>query len=365
MITVKDITAELEKLAPLSYQESYDNAGLIIGSHELAVTSALLCFDLTEEVVNEAIERKSNLIISHHPVVFRGLKKINGNNATERIVIKAIQNNIALYASHTNLDSAWGGINTTFARKLGLSDIKVLNPIENFLCKIVTFVPEACSEKVRQAMFEAGAGNIGNYDSCSYIIKGTGTFRAGENTNPFVGEKGLLHSELESRIETVAKKEDVAGIISAIKQNHPYEEPVYDIYPLDNKFTNAGLGAIGVLPESMDAAEFFSVIKKNLPVEIIRHNKLFKKIKTVAVCGGAGAEYVNKAIAAGADIFVTGDCKYHRFLDCQNEIILADIGHFESENFAIEIFYTAIQKKFPTFAVCLSRSISNPVQYFF
>jgi dinuclear metal center YbgI/SA1388 family protein len=365
MITVKDIISEIERLAPLSYQESYDNAGLIVGSRKLAVTSVLLCFDITEEVIDEAIEKKSNLIISHHPVIFSGLKKINGNSATERIVIKAIRNDIALYASHTNLDSVWGGINTTLAGKLGLSEIKILEPVENFLFKIVTFVPEAYSGKVRQAMFEAGAGNIGNYDFCSYNIKGMGTFRGGENTNPFVGEKGLLHSELEDRIETVAKKDDVNEIISALKQNHPYEEPAYDIYPLDNKFTNAGIGAIGVLPESMEAVEFLSAIKNNLQVEIIRHNKLFKKVKTVAVCGGSGSGYIHKATAAGADIFVTGDCKYHQFLDCQNEIILADIGHFESEYFAIEIFYSAIQKKFPNFVPYLSRSISNPVHYFF
>jgi dinuclear metal center YbgI/SA1388 family protein len=364
MITVKDIISELELFAPLSYQESYDNAGLIVGDPGRVVNSALLCFDITEDIIDEATESKADIIISHHPVIFKGLKKINGNSATERIVIKAIQNNIALYASHTNLDSVWGGINTTLAEKLGLSEIKILSQIEKNLFKIVTFVPEVYSEKVRQAMFDAGAGNIGNYDFCSYNIKGTGTFRGGENTNPFVGEKGLLHNEQETRIETVAKKEDVNKIISALKQNHPYEEPAYDIYLLENKFAKAGIGAVGVLPDRMDAAEFLSKIKKNLSVKIIRHNKLFKTVKTVAVCGGSGSGYIGEAIAAGADIFVTGDCKYHQFLDCQDEIILADTGHFESEYFATEIFYNVIHKKFPTFAVNLSRSILNPVQYF-
>jgi dinuclear metal center YbgI/SA1388 family protein len=364
MITVKDIVSEIEKLAPLNYQESYDNAGLIVGSLDAVANSALLCFDITEDVIDEAIEKDANLVISHHPVIFGGLKKINGKNATERIVIKAIRNNIALYASHTNLDSVRGGINTTLAEKLGLSDIKILSPVEKILFKIVTFVPNAHYEHLRQAMFDAGAGHIGNYDSCSYNIKGIGTFRGNENTNPFVGEKGILHNEQEIRIETIAKQENLNKIISALKQNHPYEEPAYDVYQLENKYENAGIGAIGVLPEYMDAVEFLAKIKKVLSVKVIRHSILFKKVKTVAVCGGSGSGYINNAISAGADIFVTGDCKYHQFLDCRNEIILADIGHFESEYFATEIFYNIIQKKIPNFVANLSRSIFNPVQYF-
>jgi dinuclear metal center YbgI/SA1388 family protein len=364
MITVNNIVTELEKLAPLSYQESYDNAGLIVGNPESEARSALLCLDITEEVIDEAIETKANLIISHHPVIFGGLKKINGKNPAERIVIKAIQNDVALYASHTNLDCAWGGINTILAEKLGLSDIKILSQTEKRLFKIVTFVPNAYSEKVRQAMFDAGAGYIGNYDSCSYNIKGMGTFKGGEDTSPFVGEKGMLHSEQEIRIETVTKKESLNKIISALIQNHPYEEPVYDIYQLENKSPNTGVGAIGVLPEYMDTLEFMSKIKTILPVKIIRHNALLKKVKTVAVCGGSGSGYINDAVNAGADIFVTGDCKYHQFLDYRNQIILADIGHFESEYFAVEIFYSVINKKFPNFAANLSHGMFNPVQYF-
>jgi dinuclear metal center YbgI/SA1388 family protein len=364
MITVKDIVSELEKLAPLSYQESYDNAGLIVGNLESEASSAILCFDITENVIDEAIEKKANLIISHHPVIFGGLKKINGNNATERIVIKAIKNNIALYAAHTNLDSVQGGINTTLAEKLGLSEIKILSCVEKLLFKIITYVPEAYSEKVRRALFDAGAGHIGNYDSCSYNIKGMGTFRGGENSNPFAGKKGLLSNEEEIRIETIAKKENLNSIVSALKQAHPYEEPAYDIYQLENRFENAGIGAVGVLPEYTDAAEFLTKVKKILSVKIIRHNDLFKKVKTIAVCGGSGSGYINRAIAAGADIFITGDCKYHQFMDCQNEIILADVGHFESEYFVTEIFFSIIKKNFPNFATDLSCGIFNPVQYF-
>jgi dinuclear metal center YbgI/SA1388 family protein len=364
MITIKDIISELEKLAPLSYQESYDNAGLIVGNPELEARSAVLCFDITENVIDEAIEKHANLVISHHPVIFGGLKKINGNNATERIVIKAIKNDIALYAAHTNLDNVWGGINTTLAEKLGLSEIKILSGIDKSLFKIVTYVPEAYSEKVRCALFDAGAGHIGNYDSCSYNIIGTGTFRGGENTNPFVGTKGILSNEQEIRIETIAKKENLNKIISAMKQAHPYEEPVYDIYQLENRFENAGTGAVGILPEYMDAVDFLTEVKEVLSVKIIRHNDLFHRVKTVAVCGGSGSGYINCAMAAGADIFITGDCKYHQFLDCRNEIILADVGHFESEYFAMEIFFSIINKKFPNFAADLACGIFNPVQYF-
>jgi len=363
MAFIKDIISELETLAPLSYQESYDNAGLVTGDINAKATSALLCFDVTEEIIDEAIEKGANLVISHHPVIFGGLKKITGATSTERIVIKAIRNNIALYASHTNLDNVDGGINTTFAAKLGLKNIKILAPKQSLLYKVVTFVPEKYADNVRQAMFCSGAGDIGKYDNCSYNIVGIGTFKGGEKSNPFVGKKGMLHKEPEIRIETIAKKNDLNKIISSLKENHPYEEPAYDIYPLENCCENIGMGAIGTIDE-IAATDFFAVIKKNLPVKIIRHNNLFKTIKKVAVCGGSGSAAISDAIRAKADIFVTGDCKYHQFLDYQNKIILADIGHFESECFAIEIFYNVISKKIPNFAVHLSRSAINPVQYF-
>ncbi|MDR2423979.1 MAG: Nif3-like dinuclear metal center hexameric protein [Prevotellaceae bacterium] len=363
-IKIGDIVAELEKFAPLCFQESYDNAGLIVGDAEMSVNAALLCFDVTEKIVDEAIERRAGLVISHHPPIFGGIKKINGKNASERIVVKAIKNDIALYAAHTNLDSVWNGINTVLGEKLGLSDIKILVPREKNLYKIVTFVPHNHAENLRRRMFEAGAGHIGNYDSCSYNLEGKGTFRGGENTSPFVGTKGTLHSEPEIRIETVATKECLNQVIAAILQAHPYEEPAYDVYPLENKRANVGAGAVGTLPQAVDAADFLATVKKNLPVKLIRHNKLFKQVKTVAVCGGAGASLIADAIAAKTDLFLTGDCKYHQFLDCENKIILADIGHYESECFAVEIFYNIINKKFPTFALYLSHGISNPVQYF-
>ncbi|MDR0560295.1 MAG: Nif3-like dinuclear metal center hexameric protein [Prevotellaceae bacterium] len=364
ILKVKNIISELEKLAPKYFQDSYDNAGLIVGSPEIQTSSAVLCFDVTEDVVNEAIERGSGLIVSHHPVIFEGLKKINGTGATERIIIKAIQNNIAIYASHTNLDSVRGGINTVLAEKLGLSDIKILVPKEKILYKIVTFVPPSHAEKLRTAMFDAGAGHIGNYDSCSYSIEGTGTFRGGENTNPFIGKKNVINSEHEIKIETVAIKENLKEIIAALIRSHPYEEPAYDVYLLENKMENAGIGAVGILPCEMEAVEFLSVIREKLSAKIIRHNALYKKVKNVAVCGGSGAGFINEAIAANADIFVTGDCKYHHFLEFTNRIILADVGHYESESFASEIFCNVIRKNFPNFAVYLSQGNLNPVQYF-
>ena len=363
-IYVGDIIGELEKTAPLAYQESYDNAGLIVGSPDMCATGALLCFDVTENIIDEAVERGVNLVISHHPAIFGGLKRLTGATATERIVAKALRNDIALYAAHTNLDSVSGGISTTLAAKLHLSDVRILAPKERMLFKVVTFVPETHADAVRRAMFDTGAGRIGNYDSCSYNLAGTGTFRAGEGANPFVGERGELHREPEVRIETVTKKHELAACLAALRAAHPYEEPAFDVYALENKYPEAGLGAVGRLPAEVDAADFLRIIKKTLPVKVIRHNALFKKVRTVAVCGGAGAEYIGAAKAAKADIFVTGDCKYHQFADCAGTMILADIGHFESECFAVELLYGAISKKFPTFALCFARGNSNPVQYF-
>jgi dinuclear metal center YbgI/SA1388 family protein len=363
-VCVGDIVGELERMAPLAYQENYDNAGLTVGSRDMRATGALLCFDVTEGIIDEAVERGANLVISHHPAIFGGLKRLTGATSTERIVAKALRSDVALYAAHTNLDSVQGGINTTLAARLGLSDVRILVPKEQTLFKLVTFVPDASAGAVRQAMFDAGAGCIGNYDRCSYNLDGRGTFRAGEGTNPFVGERGELHCEPEVRIETVTEKHKLAACIAALRASHPYEEPAFDVYRLENSYHGAGTGAVGHLQSEVDAADFLRTVKKVLPVKVIRHNALFKKVRTVAVCGGAGAEYIGAAIAAKADIYVTGDCKYHQFADSAGRIILADTGHFESECFAVELFYEAISKKFPTFALCFARGSSNPVQYF-
>lgn len=362
---IKQITQYIESIAPLALQESYDNAGLIIGNPEDEVSGALISLDITEEVLDEAIHKKLNLVICHHPIIFSGIKKLNGRNYIERCVVKAIKNDIVIYAAHTNLDSVFGGVNSKICEKLGLQNCKILAPIPGFLKKLVTFVPLADAEKVRIAIWEAGAGHIGNYDSCTYNVTGEGTFRGNEQTNPYVGEKNQLHIENEVRIETIFPKHIQGKVVQALLQAHPYEEVAYDIYPLDNDFAQAGIGMIGELNEPMNETEFLKKLKDTFHCGVVKHTELLgKSIKSVAVCGGAGSSFLNKAIAQKADIFVSGDFKYHQFFDAERKIVIADIGHYESEQFTKEVFYELLTKKFPKFAVHLSATNTNPVSYF-
>lgn len=361
---IKQITQYIESIAPLAFQESYDNAGLIIGNPDDEISGALISLDITEEVLDEAISKNLNLIICHHPIVFSGIKKLNGKNYIERCVAKAIKNDMAIYAAHTNLDSVFGGVNSKICDKLELRNCKILAPTPDFLKKLVTFVPVADAEKVRTAIFDAGAGHIGNYDSCSYNINGKGTFRGNDLTNPYVGEKNQLHTEEEVRIETIFPKHIQSKVIQALLQAHPYEEVAYDIYPLDNEFVQAGIGMIGELAEPMDEISFLKKLKTVFGCAVVKHTELLgKPIRKVAVVGGAGSSYLGKAIAQKADIFVSGDFKYHQFFDAEKQIVIADIGHYESEQFTKEVFYELLTKKFPKFAVHLSAIITNPVSY--
>ena len=365
MLKIKDITNYIEEFAPLRLQEPYDNAGLILGSPETETKSALVTVDVTEEIIDEAIQNKINLIIAHHPIVFSGLKKITGKNYVERVLLKAIKNDIAIYAAHTNIDSVNGGVNTKICEKLNLKDCKILKPVEGFLKKLVTFIPEEHAENVRNAVFKAGAGNIGNYDCCGYNITGTGSFCGNENTNPFVGEKQKIHYEKEIRFETIFPVYRQENIIQALLNSHPYEEVAYDIYPLENSFEQAGMGMIGDFQKEKTEEEFLQQLKDTFGTGVIKHTRLKgKQVKKVAVCGGAGSSLLNHAISAKADFFVTGDYKYHQFSDAENKIVIADIGHYESEQFIKELFYELLIKKFPTFAVRLSEVNTNPIFYF-
>ena len=274
---IKQIIQCIESVAPLAFQESYDNAGLIIGSPEDEISGALISLDITEEVLNEAIQKKLNMVICHHPIVFSGLKKLNGRNYIERCVAKAIKNDIAIYAAHTNLDSVFGGVNSKICEKLNLQDCQILDPLPGFLKKLVTFVPVAQAEQVRLALFEAGAGHIGNYDSCSFNLSGEGTFRGNDQTNPFVGEKNQLHTEKEIRIETIFPKHIQSKVIKALLNSHPYEEVAYDIYSLENNFAQAGIGMVGLLPEAMDETDFLKKIKEIFGCPVVKHTELLGK----------------------------------------------------------------------------------------
>ncbi|NVO03556.1 MAG: Nif3-like dinuclear metal center hexameric protein [Bacteroidetes bacterium] len=363
-MNIRNIVEPLEELAPLSTQESYDNSGLIIGSYNDKIESAIICIDITEEIVEEAISKKCQLIISHHPLIFSGLKKINGNNLVERCVIKAIKNNIAIYACHTNLDNSIDGVNSYICEKLGLKKLRILEPQKGMLKKIVTFCPTNKANKVRNAIFAAGVGSIGNYDSCSFNSEGQGTFKALENAKPYVGEINELHFENEIKIECVFPKNLERQIIAALISAHPYEEVAYDILTLDNEFPKIGAGIIAELEKPMKEKDFLLKVKKIFNLKIIKHTPfLNKQIKTIAICGGSGSFLINSAIKSNAQIFLTGDIKYHQFFEAEDRIVIADLGHYESEQFTKELLFSIIKKKFPKFALSISEINTNPVNY--
>lgn len=312
---IKDLTAYLEAMAPRSLQESYDNSGLLVGDHNEEIKGVMICLDSTEAVLDEAIQTGCNFIIAHHPIIFSGLKKITGKNYIERVVIKAIKNNLAIYAIHTNLDNIRSGVNAKIAEKLGLSGLKILAPKKNMLRKLVTYCPSKSTDEVRNALFAAGAGKIGEYDECSYSAEGTGTFKAGEKANPFVGKKGERHAEKEDRLEVVYESWKQKGIVSALLSSHPYEEVAYDIYELENDYDQVGSGLIGELPAAMSEKDFLHFVKSALKTACIRHSSEIKRdIKRVAICGGSGSFLLNSAIENAADAFITADFKYHQFL---------------------------------------------------
>lgn len=363
-MTVREVTSILESFAPLAFQEDYDNSGLIVGDANMEVTGVLLTIDVTPQVVAEAVAGGANLIVAHHPVIFKGLKRITGKSYVEQVVVNAIRNNIAIYAAHTNIDSVQGGVSFKMAEVLGLTSTQVLSPLTGQLVKLVTFVPTEYAEAVRQAMFNAGAGVIGNYDSCSFNIQGQGTFRAGDGTNPFVGEKGKIHFEPEVRVETIVPRHILSAVVKAMVEAHPYEEVAYDVYPLDLPYKKAGLGVVGDLPEPMNTIDFVKHVKQQFRAPCVRYTNPVKDfISRVAICGGSAISLLNDAIAANADVFITADVKYHQFFDAENRIVIIDIGHFESEQFTIDIFYDLLSKKIPNFAVLKSKVRTNPINY--
>jgi dinuclear metal center YbgI/SA1388 family protein len=361
---VSDVTRHLEEFAPLQLQESYDNSGLLVGKLTREVTGVLISVDMTEEVLDEALEKNCNLVISHHPLIFGGIKKLTGQTAVERIVEEAVKNEIAIYALHTNLDNVNSGVNRILCEKIGLTRLRILSPKSDLLGKLVTFAPEANAAEVRSALFEAGAGQIGNYDSCSFNLEGTGSFRGSDQTNPFVGEKGKLNYEKEIRIEVVYPRFRESKILNALFQSHPYEEVAFDLYPLANELHSAGAGMIGELPAKMSERKFLEHLKKTTGTQCLRHSGLTgRKVLKVAVCGGAGSFLIKKAIAEKADVFVSGDIKYHDFFLAEKKLVIADVGHYESEQFVKELIYTELIKKFPNFAVLISEAITNSINY--
>jgi dinuclear metal center YbgI/SA1388 family protein len=361
---VKDICSYIDIVVPISFQESYDNCGLQVGNPENEIEAAMISLDITEDVMDEAITVGCGLVITHHPLIFFPLKKLTGNTYIERILLKAIKNEIAIYSSHTNLDILKAGVSRKMAEKLNLQNIKILTPLKNRLLKLVTYIPESHFEKVREAIFNSGAGAIGNYDKCGFSLTGTGSFRGGENTNPYSGEKGKFHLEKEVRFETIMPTHLKDHVIAALLASHPYEEVAYDIYSLENEYNEAGLGCLGELSEQIEEKDFLSLLANVFNADGIRYSKFTgKKIQKVALCGGAGINLLGDAVKAGADAFVTSDIKYHDFFNAGNRILLVDTGHFESEKYTTDILYDLIIKKFTTFAIRFSETNTNPINY--
>jgi dinuclear metal center YbgI/SA1388 family protein len=362
---ISEIISLLESLAHPSLQESYDNAGLITGDLSWNCSGIVCSLDATEEVIQEAISKKCNLVVAHHPIIFTGLKKINGKNYVEKTVITAIKNDIAIYAIHTNLDNVLNGVNGKMASIIGLQNTTVLSPKNSTLKKLFTFVPVDKAEQVRQAIFKAGGGYIGNYSECSFTVEGAGTFKAGEGTDPYVGKIGERHQEKEGKIEVIFPANLEGPIIKAMIAAHPYEEVAYDVVQLDNRHPSTGSGLVGELPKPMDEKEFLSHIKSVFRLKALRHSPFTgKMIRRVALCGGAGSFLVSKALGVGSDAYITADMKYHEFFDADGKLLIADIGHYESEQFTIDLLAEYLEQKFPTFAVLKTGVLTNPVNYF-
>lgn len=362
---IKEITGYLDSLASPVLQESYDNAGLLTGSPDWNCTGIICALDAIEEVVKEAIQKNCNLIVAHHPIIFRGLKNITGKTYIEKTIITAIKNDIAIFAIHTNLDNVLNGVNGKIASMLGLQNLSILLPKENTLKKIYTYVPAAHAEKVRNAIFSAGGGYISQYSECSFNTPGIGTFKAGEGAQPFIGEIGKRHEENEIKIEIILPSYLENKIVAALKAAHPYEEVAYEVINLSNMHPETGSGITGFLPQEMEESDFLNLIKTVFKIPAIRHSKrLGKKISKIALCGGAGSFLIKNVLYSDYQAFITSDLKYHEFFDANDRFLLVDVGHFESEQFTIELLSNELAQKFPNFAVLKTEVNTNPVQYF-
>lgn len=359
-----EIIEAIERVAPPSLQEDYDNSGLLVGSPQADVRKALLTLDTTEAVVEEAIAEGCDLIVSHHPIVFKGLKRLNGSNYVERVVMSAIKNNIAIYACHTNLDNVLRqGVNSKIASKLGLKNVRILKPMQERLMKLTVFAPITHADAVREALFAGGAGNVGNYDECSFNIQGQGTFRGGENTNPVIGNRGERTTLDEQRIEVLLPKNRFNQVMKSLRITHPYEEIAYYASPLENAWQDAGSGMLGVLEKPIQGEHFPAFVKSCLQAELVRYTQPVPWVKTVAICGGSGAFLIKNALQSGADAYITGDVKYHEFFDAESRMMICDPGHYETEQFTIELFAEILSEKFPNFATRFSHTYTNPIQY--
>ncbi len=361
---ISDVMAILEELAPLRYAEEFDNVGLLVGNKDTDLKGILITLDTLESVIDEALEKNCNLIVSFHPIIFKGLKKLNGSDYVERTVLKAIKNDISIYAIHTALDNSKIGVNNSICERLGLVDREILLPQSGTIKKLTTYVPEEHSEKLRQQLFKAGAGSLGNYQNCSFTTVGKSTFMGKEGSNPTVGEKHEYREENESHLAISYESHLESKILKTLNDNHPYEEIAFEILTLENNNQNIGMGMVGHLKNAMSPKDFLNEVKTRFNLEFLRHSELTSsKVRSIAVLGGSGSFAISAAKSARADVFLTADLKYHDFFLAENQIILADIGHYESEQFTKTFLSDYLSKKITNFAVVLSTTDTNPVKY--
>jgi dinuclear metal center YbgI/SA1388 family protein len=361
---IQDVLSFLEQLAPPAYQESYDNATLICGNRNSKLNGVLCTLDCTEQVVEEAIALGANLIVAHHPIIFKGLKSLTGKNYVERTIIKAIKADIAIYAIHTNLDYVATGVNKRISDRLGLKNTRILQPKKQLLNKLVFFVPPKNKEKVLEAIFDAGAGQIGEYKDCSFQLEGVGTFTPSEKANPHIGSRGIPQHESETRIEVILPNHLSQKVVSTLKKNHPYEEVAYYLSVLENEHQEVGAGMIGILENPLSEEDFFEHLKERMNLTFVKHTGLIDRpIKKVAVCGGAGIFLLSEAKKAQADVFITSDIKYHEFFDAEGQLVLCDIGHYESEIFTKDLIAELLSQNFPSIALYLTKVVTNPTSY--
>ncbi|WP_400190758.1 Nif3-like dinuclear metal center hexameric protein [Hymenobacter sp. B81] len=365
-VTVHALARALEEWAPLPYQESYDNAGLQCGDPTMLVQGVLIALDCTPAVIDEAVRRGCNVVVVHHPVIFQPLKRLTGATEVERTIMRALRYEVAVYAAHTNLDNVRHGVSRHLAEKLGLSQLRVLDPKPGLLGKLITYVPPAHAEAVLQALYAAGAGQVGDYHDCSFRLAGTGTFTPGPGTSPAIGRPNQPETVAEQRVEVLLPLHRQAAALRALRQAHPYEEVAYELIKLENQHQEVGSGMIGELAEALPVAEFLARLRQRLGVPVVKHTAFAGPIRKVAVCGGAGSFLTRKAVAAGADAYVTGDIKYHEFFAPEGRLLLCDVGHYESEQYTGELFQALLTEKFSrTFAVLLAETPTNPVRYDF
>ena len=361
---IREITRYIEELAPLNYAEDFDNVGLLVGSYNTEVSGVLVTLDTLEETIDEAIAKQCNLIVSFHPIIFAGLKKINGSSYVERVVLKAIKNDISIYATHTALDNSKNGVSAKMCEVLGLTNTKILIPKKGIIKKLTTVVPSVNAVSLRNSLFEAGGGAVGNYEHSSFSTIGESTFKGTENSNPVVGLKEVLHVDNETKISVIFERKNEVKILKCLQAEHPYEEVPYEIVTLENVHQDIGMGMLGELTKPMEEKDFLRYLKKTMQTACIRHSELLhKKIKKVAVLGGAGSFAISDAKRAGADAYVSADFKYHEFFKAEKDILLADIGHYESEQFTKNLLVDYLTKKFSNFAIVLSQKSTNPIYY--